>query len=67
MLNIKVDAICTTTYPDQRFHLKYGLFNGITLKSLALNVAAGSFSLEKIQCSNLPHSLVREILTEKMY
>ena len=67
MLNIKVDATCPTTYPDQRFHLKYGLFNGITLKSLALNVVAGSFSLEKIQSSNLPHSLVREILTEKMY
>ena len=67
MLNVKVDATCPAGYIDQRFYLKYGLFNGMTLKSLALNIVAASFSLENIQSSNLPHLLVREILAEKMY
>ena len=55
------------THHNRWFHLKYGIFNGMTLKMLALNTSIGSFSLKKIQNSNLPHSLVREILNRKTY
>ena len=55
MLNIKVYTTCPSGFIDQHHYLKYDLF------------IAESFSLEKIQSSNLPHSLVPEILTKQMY
>ena len=65
MLNIKVNTQCPIGYPCQRFYMKYVLYNGLTLKGLALNIVAEFFSLEKIQSSNLPQSLTREIMTRK--
>ena len=74
MLNIKVYKGNITEYWKDQYihhnrwcHLKYGLYNGMTLKMLALNTTVGSFSLKKIQSSNLPQSLVREILNRKTY
>ena len=67
MLNIMAYGKYECIHHNRWFNLKYGLFNGMTLKMLALNTTVGSFSLEKIQKSNLPHSLVREILNRKTY
>lgn len=67
MINMKVEAKCPTSNTYQPCYLRYSVFNGMTLKNLALNIVAESFSLEKIQSSNLPHSLVQEILIGKMY
>ena len=63
MLNV----VCVSSHPDQRWYLKYALYGGQTLKQLALNAVVEVFSIEKIQASNLPHSLFREIMTRKMY
>ena len=63
MLNI----VCTSSYPDQRWYLKYALYEGQTLKELALNAVVEAFSIKKIQASNLPHSLFREVVARKMY
>ena len=63
MLNV----VCGSSHPDQRWYLKYALYGGQTLKQLALNAVVEVFSIEKIQASNLPHSLFREIMTRKMY
>ena len=67
MLNIMARVKYEYIYHNRWFNLKYGIFNGMTLKMLALNATVGSFSLEKIQSYNLPHSLVREILNRKIY
>ena len=63
MLNV----VCSSSHPDQHWYLKYALYGGQTLKQLALNAVVEVFSIEKIQASNLPHSLFREIMTRKMY
>ena len=67
MLNIEVyeQDQDLFTHHNRWFNLKYGLFNGMNLKMLALNTTIGSFPLKKIQSSNLPHSLFREILNRK--
>ena len=62
-----LNAVCHDDHPDQRQYLKYALYRGQTLKELTLNAVAENFSTEKIQTSNLPQSLVREILAGKMY
>ena len=67
MLNIMAYGKYEYIHHNRWFNLKYGLFNGMTLKMLALNTTVGSFSLEKIKKSKLPHSLVREILNRKTY
>ena len=66
MINMKVEAKCPTSNTYQPCYLRYSVFNGMTLKNLALNIVAESFSLEKIESSNLPHWLVQEILIGKM-
>ena len=63
MLNV----VCFSSHPDQRWYLKCALYGGWTLKELALNAVVEDFFIKKIQTSNLPHSLFREILTRKMY
>ena len=55
MLNV----VCHDDHPDQRQYLKYTLCRRQTLKALALNAVAESFSTEKIQTSYLQQSLVR--------
>ena len=67
MLNIIAHRYNEHTHHNESFNMKYGIFNGMTLKMLALNITVESFSLEKIQSYNLPHSLVREILNRKTY
>ena len=67
MLNIIAHGKYEYIHHNRWFKLKYGIFNGMTLKMLALNTTIGSFSLAKIQSHNLPHSLVREILNRKTY
>ena len=62
-----LNAVCHNDHPDQRQYLKYALYRGQTLKELTLNAVAENFSTEKIHTSNLPQSLVREILAGKMY
>ena len=62
-----LDVVCFSSHPDQRWYLKHALYGGRTLKELALNAVVEDFSIKKIQTSNLPHSLFREILTRKMY
>ena len=62
MLNIKVNLEYQISRPNQYFYLKHVLYNGLTLKSLTLNALTETFSLENIQSSNLPLSLVQEIL-----
>ena len=61
MLNV----VCSDSSPDQRWYLKYALYRGQTLKELVLNVVVENFSIEKIQASNLPYSLVREVVNRK--
>ena len=62
-----LDVVCFSSHPDQRWYLKHALYGGRTLKELALNAVVEDFAIKKIQTSNLPHSLFREILTRKMY
>lgn len=52
-----VNFICDG--PDGHCLSKYVVSCGNTLKDLALNVVADSFSTEKIQAANLPQSLVQ--------
>ena len=63
MLNV----VCGSSYLDQRWYLNYALYGGQTLKELALNAVVENFSIKKIEASNLPNSLFREIVTRKMY
>ena len=67
----KQDRMINVLYSDyhshQRLYLKYALYWGQAFKELALNAVLGNFSIEKIQATNLTHSLVWEILTRKMY
>ena len=62
-----INIICSDYHSDQHLYLKYALYRGQTLKNLALNAVVEDFSIEKIQASNLTHSLVQEIVTRKMY
>ena len=59
--------VCSRTHPDQHWYLKYALYGGQALKEITLNAVVEVFSIEKIQASNLPHSLFRENVTRKMY
>ena len=62
-----INVLCSDYHSDQRLNLKYALYWGQAFKELALNAVFGNFSIEKIQASNLTHSLVWEIVTRKMY
>lgn len=50
-----------------RYMSKYVVSCGNTLQELALNIVVDKFSAEKIQTSNLPYSLVQEIMNRKEY
>ena len=63
MLNV----VCSNSSPGHCWYLKYAIYGGQTLKELVTNVVAENFSVEKIQASNLPYSLVREVVNRKMY
>ena len=64
MLNV----VCHNGHADQqRWYLKYALCNGQTLQELSLNFIAETFSIKKIQSSNLPQSLLQEIMARKTY
>ena len=62
-----INIVCSDYHSDQHMYLKYALYRGQTLKELALDAVVEDFSIEEIQTFNLPHSLVREIVTRKMY
>ena len=62
-----INIVCSDYRSGQHLYLKYALYRGQTLKELALNAVVEEFSIEKIQASNLTHSLVREIVTRKLY
>ena len=62
-----INIICSDYHSDQHLYLKYALYRGQTLKNIALHAIVEDFSIEKIQASNLTHSLVQEIVTRKMY
>lgn len=51
----------------QCWYSKYAVYGGQNLRDLVLNVVVEDFIVEKIQASKLPYSLVREIVTRKMY
>ena len=64
MLNV----VCHNGHADQQcWYLKYALCNGQTLQELSLNFIAETFSIKKIQSSNLPQSLLQEIMARKTY
>ena len=65
--DIMLNVVCSNNDPDQCWYLKYALYRGQALKQLALNAVVEDFSIKKIQASDIPHSLFREILTRKMY
>ena len=69
MLNIKLhgEDQDRLTHHNRWFNLKFGLFNGMDLKVLALNTTIECFSFKEIHSFNLPHSLFREILNRKTY
>ena len=62
-----INIICSDYHSDQHLYLKYALYRGQTLKNIALHAIVEDFSIEKIQASNLTHSLFQEIVTRKMY
>ena len=66
----KYDKMLNVVHHDghvdqQRWYLKYALCNGRTLQELALEFIAETFSIKRIQSSNLPQSLLREIIARK--
>ena len=62
-----VNVVCSRGHPDQRWYLIFALYRGHTLKELALDAVVEYFPIKNIHASNLPQSLLREIVARKMY
>ena len=62
-----VNVVCSRGHPDQRWYLTFALYRGYTLKELALNAVVEYFPIKNIHASNLPQSLLREIVARNMY